>query len=49
MASLAHTAPRRDDEEETTGGSPITALVIAVPLSLLLWGIVFLVLLNFVR
>ncbi len=42
MASLAYPAPRNDDQETSTGG-PIAALVIAVPVSLILWGIVFLI------
>ena len=41
MASLVYPAPRNDDDETSTGG-PIAALVIAVPISLILWGIVFL-------
>ncbi len=46
MSSLASTAPRREDDDgvldgtRSTGG-PIAALVIALPISLLLWGIVF--------
>ncbi len=41
MASLAYPAPRNEDDETATGG-PIAALVIAVPISLILWGMVFL-------
>jgi hypothetical protein len=48
MASRVYPAPRGDDDETFTGG-PIAALVIAVPVSLILWGIVFLVLFNLVR
>ncbi len=48
MAFLSSTAPRHDDEESSTGG-PIAALVIAVPISLLLWGIVVVVLFNLFR
>ncbi len=46
MSSLVSTAPRREDDDgvldgtQSTGG-PIAALVIALPISLLLWGIVF--------
>ncbi len=48
MSSMASTAPRSDDDENSTGG-PIAALVIAVPISVLLWGIVFTVLFALIR
>ncbi len=48
MASLASSAPRKDDEEHSTGG-PIGALVIAVPVSLVLWGALFVVIFNLVH
>ncbi len=47
MSFLASTAPHKEDEE--TRGGPIGGLVIAVPASLLLWGIMFFVLLNLIR
>ncbi len=43
MSSLVSPAPRRDEDEVSTGG-PIAALVIAIPISVLLWGIVIAVL-----
>ncbi len=48
MASLSTAAPRRDEEENSTGG-PIAALVIAVPISLVLWGVVMFVLVNLIH
>jgi hypothetical protein len=48
MTPLVSTAPRTDEEETSTGG-PIGALIIAIPISLALWGIVVFVLLNLVH
>ena len=48
MSVISGAAPRPEDEEESTGG-PIGALVIAVPISLLLWGAVMFVLFHFIR
>ena len=48
MASLVYTASRSDDLETSTGG-PIAALVIAVPVSLILWGIVFLIVFELIH
>ncbi len=48
MASRIITAPRKEDEETSTGG-PIGALVIAIPISLLLWGVVLVVLFHLVH
>ncbi len=48
MSSLSSTAPRHDDEESSRGG-PIAGLVVAVPISLLLWGVVMFVLFNILK
>ena len=48
MASFASTALRTDNEESSTGG-PIGALLIAIPVSLVLWGAAVFVLLNLVH
>ncbi len=48
MASLSSTIIQHDDEESSRGG-PIAGLVVAVPVSLLLWGIVMFVLFNLIR
>ncbi len=49
MASLVYPAPRGDDDETSKTGGPIAALVIAVPISLIWWGIVILVLFRLVH
>ncbi len=48
MAYITKRAPRVEDEEIPTGG-PIAALVVAIPISLLLWGVVMYVLFNLIR
>ncbi len=48
MAFLAPTKPTKDEEETSTGG-PIAALLIAIPLSFLLWGLAAFILLNLVH
>ncbi len=49
MASLATTARRREEEEEPSNGGPISALVIAVPVSLAIWGALFFVIFNLIH
>ncbi len=48
MTSFVSSAVRTDEEESSTGG-PIGALVIAIPISLALWGVVVFILLNLVH
>lgn len=48
MAFLAQSKSTRDDEE-TSGGGPFAALLIAIPLSFLLWGAAAFLLLNLVH
>ncbi len=48
MASISSTAPRHDDDENSRGG-PIAGLVVAVPISLMLWGVVMFVLFNLIK
>jgi hypothetical protein len=48
MAPLESAALQKDNEERSTGG-PFGALLIAIPLSLLLWGVAALLLLNLVH
>ncbi len=54
MSSLVTIAPRIDDDDssldetQSTGG-PIAALVIAVPVSVFLWGIVFAILFTLIH
>ncbi len=48
MSCLASTTPHKEDDERSTGG-PIAALIIAVPVSVLLWAIVFVVLFNLIH
>ncbi len=48
MSSLSSAAPRHDDEESSRGG-PIAGLVVAVPISLMLWGVVMFVLFNLIK
>lgn len=47
MAFLAPT--KRSQEDEESSGGPIAALLIAIPLSFLLWGAAALILLNLVH
>ncbi len=47
MATIYHPAHKPDEEPQR--GGPIGALVIAIPVSLLLWAVVVLVLLTLVH
>lgn len=47
MATLLSTMPKPEDDEPH--GGPIGALLIAIPISLLLWGAAVFALLNLVR
>jgi hypothetical protein len=49
MDATVSTAVRIESEERLTGGGPIGALLIAIPVSLALWGVVIFVLLNLVH
>ncbi len=54
MSSLASAAPRREDDDGAldgtqSSGGPIAALLIALPISVLLWGIVFAILFTLTR
>ncbi len=48
MSYLSSTAPRHDEEENSRGG-PIAGLVVAIPISLMLWGVVMFVLFNLLK
>ncbi len=55
MASLISTVQPKEEtakfqeDEETATGGPIGALVIAIPISLILWGTIFFVIFNLVH
>ncbi len=48
MYSIVSNAPHREDDDISSGG-PIAALVIAVPISVLLWGLVFAILFTLIH